>query len=530
MTRIAAVLMGLLAIASVSASTQTPGSPQRDGPEPRPRIGPSSAEIAKLFSAYGYSRNTEAQKLSTLIAAARQAFWAEYPNGPKFKEVERDFVKKLTEKDLLFALVLVDAQGSCTDEQILRAKVGGIWQVDGGIPTSAWTLFCDWMGAIRRRRVPMLADLPNMVPNMLAVPEFETYRQQRDWAELVRAGVTPYRTWVDLFTSTDPAVYLMGLTFSSYPDGSSRDQRESFPARLELVYETVRAMEKQHGRDRLLKLSDQLMRAPKRSTSPATLAGRRLTDDAARELGCGWIDVAPCFWDIVKKWPTFVPVSVAPPARPADAGPPSDTERARWEALATSTDPIEYARYLLWFLIEQAHPTATPDERRDVATKDFDAKTKQYGTAAMARTAQAVRAAYKTPNGDLIDDSALRLGCDVCSDAEGGCKPASCFHELLSRRGGPLQLPTDPPRPGQLPWKVKHVSPVFPSTAAGTRFQIVAVQLTVGVDGRVTSAKALRGHPDFHQAALDAVRQWEFASAGMTAPGTGQMNVIFRRR
>src|SRR5262245_5114384 len=107
------------------------------------------------------------------------------------------------------------------------------------------------MGAMQRGQIQKVSDLPNMVPKMLAMREFEIYRQQRDWAELVRAGKAPYQSWVDFFKSTDPAVYLMGLTYSRYPDGTSRDSRESFPARLDFVNGTVHAMEKQHGRDRL---------------------------------------------------------------------------------------------------------------------------------------------------------------------------------------------------------------------------------------------------------------------------------------
>jgi protein TonB len=62
-----------------------------------------------------------------------------------------------------------------------------------------------------------------------------------------------------------------------------------------------------------------------------------------------------------------------------------------------------------------------------------------------------------------------------------------------------------------LPKNIKHVSPVYPPRALSANVQgTVIIEATVGTDGKVTSARVLRSVPLLDQAALDAVRQWEF--------------------
>jgi TonB family protein len=58
---------------------------------------------------------------------------------------------------------------------------------------------------------------------------------------------------------------------------------------------------------------------------------------------------------------------------------------------------------------------------------------------------------------------------------------------------------------------IKQVSPIYPPRALAANVQgTVIVEATVGTDGTVTSARVLRSVPLLDQAALDAVRQWEF--------------------
>ena len=74
-------------------------------------------------------------------------------------------------------------------------------------------------------------------------------------------------------------------------------------------------------------------------------------------------------------------------------------------------------------------------------------------------------------------------------------------HPLFHRVGGNIKQPT----------KTKDVRPVYPPIAQSARVQgIVIIEATIGPNGKVQEAKVLRSIPLLDQAALDAVKQWEF--------------------
>jgi protein TonB len=55
------------------------------------------------------------------------------------------------------------------------------------------------------------------------------------------------------------------------------------------------------------------------------------------------------------------------------------------------------------------------------------------------------------------------------------------------------------------------VAPVTPEQARQAGISgLVLVEVIIGVDGRVTSAKVLRSIPMLDEAALEAVRQWRY--------------------
>jgi periplasmic protein TonB len=86
--------------------------------------------------------------------------------------------------------------------------------------------------------------------------------------------------------------------------------------------------------------------------------------------------------------------------------------------------------------------------------------------------------------------------------------------------GLPSAPPPPPPPPSapvrvggniKAPTKTRNVNPVYPPIAQSARVQgVVIIEATIGPDGRVKDAKVLRSIPLLDQAALDAVKQWQF--------------------
>jgi protein TonB len=81
------------------------------------------------------------------------------------------------------------------------------------------------------------------------------------------------------------------------------------------------------------------------------------------------------------------------------------------------------------------------------------------------------------------------------------------------------------------PQKTKDVRPVYPADAATARVQgVVIVEATIGVDGRVSDARVLRSIPMLDEAALEAVREWEFTTTtldGVAVPVIMTVTVNF---
>jgi len=61
------------------------------------------------------------------------------------------------------------------------------------------------------------------------------------------------------------------------------------------------------------------------------------------------------------------------------------------------------------------------------------------------------------------------------------------------------------------PKKIKDVPPVYPPLAQSAHISgAVTIEATIGTDGKVVDAKVVRSIPMLDQAALEAVRQWEY--------------------
>jgi TonB family protein len=90
------------------------------------------------------------------------------------------------------------------------------------------------------------------------------------------------------------------------------------------------------------------------------------------------------------------------------------------------------------------------------------------------------------------------------------------------RVGGQIRPPT----------KIKDVQPVYPAIARSARVAgVVTIEATIGPDGKVMDAKVVRSVPLLDQAALDAVRQWEYMPTllnGVPVPVVVSVTINFK--
>jgi TonB family protein len=90
------------------------------------------------------------------------------------------------------------------------------------------------------------------------------------------------------------------------------------------------------------------------------------------------------------------------------------------------------------------------------------------------------------------------------------------------RVGGQIKTPT----------KIKDVPPVYPAIARSARVAgTVTIEATIGADGKVIDAKVVKSVPMLDQAALDAVRQWEYSPTllnGVPVPITMTVTINFK--
>jgi len=82
------------------------------------------------------------------------------------------------------------------------------------------------------------------------------------------------------------------------------------------------------------------------------------------------------------------------------------------------------------------------------------------------------------------------------------------------------------------PVKVRHVDPVYPEVTRQARIEgIVIIEAVIDTAGRICEARILRGVPILDEAALEAVRQWEYTPTlinGVPTPVRMTITVTFR--
>jgi protein TonB len=140
------------------------------------------------------------------------------------------------------------------------------------------------------------------------------------------------------------------------------------------------------------------------------------------------------------------------------------------------------------------------------------AKTKELAVAAKAAGDKA--AADAVAGKEKADAIAAKAKADAAARAK--AKAAAV------RIGGQIKAPT----------KIKDVKPVYPAIAKSARVAgVVMIEATIGSDGKVIDAKVVRSIPLLDQAALDAVRQWEYTPTllnGVPVPVLVTVTINFR--
>jgi periplasmic protein TonB len=113
--------------------------------------------------------------------------------------------------------------------------------------------------------------------------------------------------------------------------------------------------------------------------------------------------------------------------------------------------------------------------------------------------AAAARSASEKASADAL--AARERAEAVAAKAKAETEARAKLMSTAVRVGGAVRNPT----------KTKNVSPEYPAIAKSARVGgTVQVEATIGPDGKVSDARVVKSIPLLDQAALDAVKQWEY--------------------
>ncbi len=86
------------------------------------------------------------------------------------------------------------------------------------------------------------------------------------------------------------------------------------------------------------------------------------------------------------------------------------------------------------------------------------------------------------------------------------------------------------PETRQMPVLIKEVRPVYPEDALRAGVEgTVEVEVTIGTDGKVVDPRVIRSIPMLNEAALTAVRQWEFHPLAQAVATTIELTFSTKR-
>ena len=188
-------------------------------------------------------------------------------------------------------------------------------------------------------------------------------------------------------------------------------------------------------------------------------------------------------------------------------------------------------------------PTAEADAARQSMANASSVGAEKYAAASLkeAQTAQAaLDAELKAQEGKFIKsyDRARELAVvaktaadKAATDAESArdraeaeearrAKAAAARREKLAKAvkvGGQIRPPV----------RVKEVAPVYPAIAQSARVQgDVVIEATIDEEGNVADARVVKSTPLLDQAALDAVRQWQYQPSLLNGVPTAVVTTV----
>jgi TonB family protein len=132
--------------------------------------------------------------------------------------------------------------------------------------------------------------------------------------------------------------------------------------------------------------------------------------------------------------------------------------------------------------------------------------------------------------------AAKAAGDKAAADAAAGKAKADAVAAKEKAAADRAKLKMAAVRPGGRilpPKKIKDVPPIYPAIAKSAHVAgIVTIEATIGPDGKVIDATVVKSIPMLDQAALDAVRQWEYLPTmlnGVPVPALLTVTVNFAR-
>ena len=131
-------------------------------------------------------------------------------------------------------------------------------------------------------------------------------------------------------------------------------------------------------------------------------------------------------------------------------------------------------------------------------------------------------AAAKVASDKAVADAATNRERVAAARTKAAAEARAALRTTAVRVGGNIRAPV----------KVKNVQPEYPAIAKSARVGgVVQIEATIGPDGKVHDAEVTKSVPLLDQAALEAVKQWEYRPTmvkGVAVPVTVNVAVDFR--